>query len=179
MPKIGLQSLKTICKKYTSDSWRTGTDKGSLHSYIAVYEELFRKIRHKPIKLMEIGIMSGNSILMWKEYFTKGKIFGIDINPIPEKLKNISRVECLQHNSTEPLEKLNTKFNIIIDDGCHEPEIQLLTAKVFYPLVEIGGFYIIEDVISSDTVKIFQNIYGDLRVEGTLKNDDRMIIFRK
>src|SRR5205807_644190 len=65
---------------------RRGTDKWGLHFYTPVYHALFRRMRQKPVRLLEIGIggygfkkIGGASLAMWADYFPNGQITGFDI----------------------------------------------------------------------------------------------------
>ena len=60
-----------------------GSDKNlpSQHSYGVTYQEIFQKMRYKPIKLLEIGLLYGNSLLAWRWFFPFGTLIGIDISP--------------------------------------------------------------------------------------------------
>ena len=64
-------SLFDIAKKYP-------TSKND-HEYIQFYETYFHNFRNKDINILEIGIERGDSLRMWREYFTKAKICAIDI----------------------------------------------------------------------------------------------------
>ena len=46
------------------------TDKGSVHTYIEFYESYFEPFQKK-VSLLEIGLMTGGSLYLWKNYFTK------------------------------------------------------------------------------------------------------------
>ena len=49
-------------------------------SYFQAYEEMFSKFVGKEIVFVEIGVLHGGSLFMWKEYFgSKAKIIGIDL----------------------------------------------------------------------------------------------------
>ena len=50
--------------------------------YFPIYEKHFEPIRNKPIKILEIGILNGGSLEMWRYYFPEATIVGIDINPV-------------------------------------------------------------------------------------------------
>jgi len=69
-------------------------DKGTTHSYIEVYEEILAPYRKTAKNILEIGLMSGESLRMWDEYF-KGEVFGIDcsIKPIDGKADLTKAIE--------------------------------------------------------------------------------------
>lgn len=43
----------------------------------------------------------------------------------------------------------DTEFDIVVDDGSHDPEHQLFTFDALFPSVKPGGLYIFEDVETS------------------------------
>ena len=55
------------------------SDKGTVHSYISYYEESLKLYRHTAEKVLEIGVLDGGSTRLWKNYFDKAFIVGIDI----------------------------------------------------------------------------------------------------
>ena len=72
--------MDAIFAKYQGSIYE-GTDKGVTHSYLGVYERLFEPKRDSPIRLLEIGICTGGSLLAWAEYFTspETEIVGLDV----------------------------------------------------------------------------------------------------
>ena len=63
-----------------------GSDKWGSHWYTSHYEEHFRTLRKKKLKILEIGVggydnpnIGGASLRMWKYYFPKSTIYSIDI----------------------------------------------------------------------------------------------------
>lgn len=124
---------------------RFGSDKGSWHSYIEFYEEILAPFRLKAQRVLEIGIKTGHSLLMWKDYFPNAEIIGVDIachNGLdPDQFTLIyadSRVP-------EEFENINN-LDIVIDDGSHRLRDQARTFNVFWPKVVSGGLYVIEDI---------------------------------
>ena len=56
-------------------------------SYFEVYDELFSKYRNKEITFVEIGVLNGGSLFMWRNFFgSRAKIIGIDLNPVAKKM---------------------------------------------------------------------------------------------
>lgn len=121
--------------------WMTG------HSYTPLYFELFRPLNVK--RLLEIGIDQGNSLRMWRDFFPHARIVGVDINPGAMFCSdNIFTFQC---DATDPVSLRKVfrsnadKFDIIIDDGSHDPGAQVKTANLLLPHVSEIGYYIIED----------------------------------
>ena len=66
--------LKKISLLYNSDKVE--------HGYIDIYHEYFKKIKDEKLKILEIGIADGYSLLTWSDYFKNSTIIGIDIHKI-------------------------------------------------------------------------------------------------
>jgi hypothetical protein len=59
-----------------------GTDKSSKHhDFLRFYSRFFDPIRAGTQSTLEVGVHDGGSIKMWDEYFTSGRIVGVDVNP--------------------------------------------------------------------------------------------------
>ena len=116
-------------------------DKGTCHSYIDFYEQIFFPLREKQINILEIGIYGGISILLWERYFKNAeKIVGVDIdlNWVQDKVMNESRInkkiELIQHDASSPsllgVLDSNDNYDIIIDDGSHWVGHQLASFNI-------------------------------------------------
>lgn len=143
-------SLQELGKKY-------GTDK-SRHSYknmsyLDIYERYFEKKRLEVKTFVEIGILNGNSLKTWAEYFPNATIYGIDINPECKKYGS-ERIKILigDQNDDSFLKKITTeipKIDILLDDGSHITSHQIKTFNYLNQNIEKNGFYIIEDLRNS------------------------------
>ena len=57
-------------------------------TYFQVYEELFSKYVGKKITFVEVGVLQGGSLFMWREYFGKeARIIGVDLHPNAKELE--------------------------------------------------------------------------------------------
>ncbi len=122
--------------------------------YFEIYERYFSKFRDKDISLLELGVLHGGSLQMWKNYFGKNsKIYGADIDPRCQELEedNIKILFCDQEDRSSLRSITNTlpKFDIIIDDGGHTMLQQKLTFEELYSHVKDGGIYLCEDMHTS------------------------------
>ena len=131
-----------------------GTDKGSGGNlYSEVYEYFFAPIKQTARKVFEIGIDKGASIEMWRDYFPKATIYGIDI--IDESRFNSGRIKTFiadQANRGDLQRFVHTygsDFDIILDDGGHSMRQQQVSLGALFKHVRSGGYYVIEDLGTS------------------------------
>lgn len=146
-------------KNLTKLSRINGTDKGTTHQYTVKYAFHFQKLRKRKLNILEIGVggyefpdAGGESLRMWKFYFPKSKIFGIDIfdkRDLEEK-----RIRIFQGSQADSEFLLNVcreigEIDIIIDDGSHINEHVLTSFNILFPLMKKGGIYVVEDIQSA------------------------------
>ena len=146
------KTLLEIAKKYPE------CDKHGKHCihYFDIYDHHFMPFRDKSIKLLEIGIQTGRSLGIWKEYFPNGTIVGVDVNlrPGPHKFLTKRNIIGYEGNAAEE-ETINQiindypKFDIIIDDGSHLSWQQKKSFELLFPYIKNGGIYIVEDLFTS------------------------------
>lgn len=128
------------------------TDKDTTHSYLEVYQELLGDLYEKAKNVLEIGVQTGGSIILWRDFFKNATIFGIDVGEIPEKLKNDPRMIIFRTNAYSQnfidinFKNEGIKFDLIIDDGPHTLESMKFFAKYYPQLLTDQGILIIEDV---------------------------------
>lgn len=129
---------------------RGATDKPL--GYLLRYEKAFSEIVDKEIALLELGVAQGGSLIMWRDYFQKGTIIGLDVKKveIDDPTGRIRTYHGFQQD-TELLTAVATThapcgFDVIVDDASHVGEI---THASFWHLFERhlkpGGIYAIED----------------------------------
>lgn len=168
------------------------TDKNSLHSYCDhFYEQEFKRYKNKTIKLVEIGVDQGGSLMLWANYFTMGQITGVDVewrgNCIEDckKYQNISLMQCNAYDYSFAAN--TTKIDILIDDGPHSLDSQLFTVKILSNKINPGGILIIEDIESDANLQALINAvpfhlkpYVEVKDLRSIKNryDDLMLIIR-
>jgi len=145
-----MKPLTHLANKLLSDK---GTTHGVKHGFSEIYDDYFTKFKDQDINILEIGIENGSSLSMWYEYFSKALIYGLDKND--KTHYNNDRISCgiLNQSKDEHLDffnkEINTKFDIILDDGSHHLRDQQVTFYYFLSLLNPGGVYIIEDLHTS------------------------------
>ena len=182
------------------------SDKGITHNYLNYYEKLFSENRHKKLNILEIGVLFGNSLKLWNDFFTKSTIYGVEnfsqdnghdyysykpVNPndVINDLKKYERVNLLVFDCEDvnEIEKKLTglEFDIIIDDGSHNVSQQKLNYTNYSKFLKYDGIYICEDVQNNEeSLKIINHIKlinpnKDIKCEEfniNNKSDDRIIV---
>lgn len=132
---------------------RYNTDKAFWHRYTDVYERWFFPYQASALNILEIGISHGSSLKMLKAYFENANIVGLDIHPKTEYEED--RIKCFvcdqgnRENLNRFMQESSDMFDIIIDDGSHESEHQMITLATLWKSLRPGGLYIIEDLHTS------------------------------
>jgi hypothetical protein len=133
---------------------RTGRVLDKWIHYFPIYSEHFERFRGRPVRILEIGVYRGGSLDMWRWYFGPEAILvGVDID---ERAREVSApdhlVEIGDQTDPEFLRSLSEKygpFDIVIDDGGHEMDQQIVTAETLFPLIADGGVLLTEDCHTS------------------------------
>lgn len=157
--RLGQVLAKNALKTKTLEelySQHTGKVSDKWSSYLFVYDQILKNYRSMNVRLLEIGVQNGGSLEIWSKYFANAKlIVGCDINPKCAKLKyENSRIHVLvgDANSDEVKSnviELSKSFEIIIDDGSHHSSDIIKSFARYFPLLEDGGIYIVEDLHTS------------------------------
>lgn len=140
-------NLTQIAAKYETDKKTISSP--SYESYLSVYDKIFAPMRLKEIILLEIGVLNGESLRLWRDYFPTGRIFGIDVDPSRQFKEE--RIEVVTGDQSSEIDlayvwEKSGDFDVIIDDGSHINELTLASFKYLWPRLKSGGIYIIEDL---------------------------------
>ena len=125
-----------------------------LSTYFNVYDQLLSKYRDKSIVFLEIGILDGGSLFMWRDFFgPQARIIGVDLNPEAKKWEEEGFEIFIGDQGSAEFWKntLNTigKLDIVLDDGGHTYEQQIMTTESVIPFINDEGVIIIEDCHTS------------------------------
>jgi hypothetical protein len=132
-----MRSLNALFNQY-------GCDRGAIrHGYAAIYGTL-----PAPARMLEVGVKAGAGLSAWLEYWPRTHFVVVDNfepDSVPTVLKH-PRVEWKKADSQTV--KIDGSFDLIIDDGAHDPLTQRLTFENLFPRCD--GRYFIEDVFPMD-----------------------------
>jgi len=94
---------------------------------------------------------TGESLNLWRDYFPKANIYGLEIN---QEYKNdkiyVMKGNQNKINDLKKLVEITKECDVILDDGSHVPSHQLKSFNyLFENCLKKGGVYIIEDIETS------------------------------
>ena len=119
--------------------------------YFDIYHRHFERFIGRDVHVMEVGVYSGGSLPMWREYFGKNcQIYGVDIEKACEVYRS-DQIEIMIGDQSdrafwEDIRKSIPRVDILIDDGSHHPEHQIITLEEMLPHLSPGGIYLCEDL---------------------------------
>jgi SAM-dependent methyltransferase len=150
-----LPTLDQIGLKYKSDK------SSNFHNYLNLYDGYLNGIRFKYNNILEIGILNGDSLNIFSDYFENSRINAFDIidkSHLSIKHCNILIGDQSDRNFLNTIS--NDEFDLILDDGSHKMEHQQISIGVLFRYLKFGGIYIIEDLHTSLPDYIETIIYG-------------------
>jgi hypothetical protein len=180
-------------------AWKYGTDKCPKikHNYTPIYYDLLKDKRDSFKKILEIGIgdgermshekipphyQKGASLRMWRDFFPKAHIYGVDI--IPNCLFQDERITTFLADATNDFELSNiikdigSDIDMVIDDGGHSLVSQLQTFGILMPLLKKDVIYIIEDARFPDSIKEKLSDYDCRVLRLSRRRQDTLIIIK-
>lgn len=123
-------------------------------SYFDTYDYLFKNLNNEELTVVEIGVQLGGSLFMLRDYFgKKARIIGIDMNPYAKKFEKYG-FEIFIGNQADinfwnNFKKKVGRIDILIDDGGHTFEQQIVTVESNIDNMNDEGMIIVEDTHTS------------------------------
>ncbi len=133
-------------------------------TYFAAYDALLDQYRGKSITFVEIGVLNGGSLFMWRKFFgDSARIIGIDLNPAARKWEAYG-FEIFIGSQEDPT--FWTKFcesvkeiDVVLDDGGHTYLQQIITTELLLDQIKDKGMLIVEDTHTS-----YMSGFGDPKI---------------
>lgn len=150
------------------------SDKGSVHSYIEVYEELLAPYRNAK-RVLEVGIFAGHSLRMWEEYFLGAEVVGVDLCDTPHGgladlrpmiAEGTHRIELFDAtDAVQVAQHLSGVFDVIVEDASHNIDATFAIYANLRNHLAPSGIYIIEDIADIDHDRpLFEALDPSVRV---------------
>lgn len=135
--------------------------------------------------MLEVGVASGGSALMWSRIFGDNleSLIGIDVNNKTRRWEDHVpklSVEIMSQGDKGAWKVFGEKygngtFDIILDDGSHEANHIALTFEMAFQFLKPGGVYLIEDITEENAIAIQKILIGRHSHKSTPTFDDHEI----
>lgn len=152
MSKDHVEALKGF---KTFQSYLRSPYRSLKHStYFFAYDWLFGRYVGKPITFVEIGVLGGGSLFMWRDFFgPQARIIGVDLNPNAQKWREHG-FEIYTGSQSDPdfwaeFSREVGAIDVVLDDGGHTYQQQIVTCECLLPSVKDGGMMVVEDTHTS------------------------------
>nr|WP_314443905.1 class I SAM-dependent methyltransferase [uncultured Sphingomonas sp.] len=137
--------------------------------YLDLYDRHLSPFRGKGVRMLEIGVLKGGSLEVWREYFgAEATLFGVDIEPrCAERVDAPNQVRIGSQDDPAFLGRVVEEMggvDLVLDDGSHRGEHQIASFEALFPRLSEGGLYMIEDLHTSFWPGLFS---GGYRRRGT------------
>ncbi len=133
------------------DAHLTGPGLWKWRHYFDIYDRHFQRFTGRTVDVVEIGVFSGGSFMMWRDYFgSQAQLHGVDIEPACRVYAS-DGVRIFIGDQADPgfwrdFSHEVPAIDIVIDDGGHEANQQIETLEALLPLLRPGGVYLCEDI---------------------------------
>ena len=138
------------------------TDKLTVHGYFQTYARIAAELGPSA-RVCELGVWNGESLRMWQALFPLAEVVGVDAAASSNWPTGTRRVVSLQDDPALP-GVLGGRFGLIVDDASHQGEQTQGSFRNLWPLVQPGGYYVIEDwtvALRDDPHWGSQSVWGD------------------
>jgi hypothetical protein len=118
--------------------------------YFEIYERYFSRFVGNAPTYLEIGVSQGGSLDLFQTYLGEtARIIGMDIDPGCKQWarEGVEIVIGDQSNADFMSQVVGPMgpFDIIVDDGGHTSDQQLVSFLTLFPRLKEGGVYLVED----------------------------------
>ena len=142
-------------------AWKNHGAVGKFESgFAAYYSYILDQLKGVKVQnVLEIGVLGGGSHRVWRDIFPEATVYGFDIDPATvireERLRTFVGDQLSSSDLASLKSRLPEKFELIVDDGWHQPEAGVKSLVAFLPSLANGGYYVVEDIDLSKYRKIW------------------------
>jgi len=139
-----VRSKQLELDQYATDKVRNG--------YMPWYDQIFGDDFESVKCMLELGVHTGGSLELWRDYFPRATVIGIDADLTRCHCTDRTRIEVFEGSQVDAAflrsvarQAAPDGFDLIIDDASH---VAWQTAASFWTLFDYlrpGGYYVIED----------------------------------
>jgi cephalosporin hydroxylase len=164
---------------------RFDTDKHNLdhttfgRSYLDVYDRVLGRMRDHVEAILEIGVLKGGSLRLWKAWAPHARVVGLDIDPAaraycPSDCSLVTGSQDDTNAVAEAIEACGGSPTLVIDDGSHAVEHMMASFRLIWQCVPSEGFYVIED--TGCTYHDVDPKWPGMHINRRVRKNDRKVI---
>lgn len=117
---------------------------------------------HSPT-VLEIGVHLGGSHRTWRSLLPMAQVLGFDVDPdttICERgIKTVVADQLSSTSIQNAIQELGASgYDLIVDDGWHQPEAALNSLIELLPRLNSGGFYVLEDIDERQYGRLWRSV---------------------
>jgi hypothetical protein len=120
---------------------------------LAAYDRHLHIWKEQPVRLAEVGVWSGGSLLMWPAVLgPQCWVYGLDISQDALSFQAAPNTQIVLLDQGDPKQwehfftHVTSYLNVLIDDGGHTSPLMLTTTYSAWPHISEGGVLAIEDI---------------------------------
>lgn len=149
----------------TRDIFSEVDDDKNIKGYNQVYHVLFHDKKEHYLNLLRIGDGETPSLKEWQRYFVNARVIGIedgDVVSCGGERNNQQRYDSTKMDDVSNFIAKNTsgRLDIIIDVGLKGDMDKIQTLRNFYPYLNDGGLYIIQNITSNSKLTECPGLIG-------------------
>lgn len=121
------------------------------------------------LSVLEIGVYEGASLRGWRTIFCDSLVVGLDIDETTmfsePRIKTFVADQLSVQSLELAAEHCSQDFDLIVDDGWHQPQANINSLVVFLKRLKPGGFYVVEDVHRREYLPFWSRVIDGLPAE--------------
>ena len=134
------------------DSVEEGPGIWKWRHYFDIYERHLKKFVGRDVHVVEVGVYSGGSLRMWRQFFGANcHMYGVDIEESAKAYEDDATRVFIGDQADRSFWKRFREevpvVDVLVDDGGHLADQQIPTLEEMVPHLRPGGVYICEDVL--------------------------------
>jgi hypothetical protein len=135
--------------------WATFPGGHKWTQYFPIYQAIFGPLRAEPLRILEIGILHGASLKLWRKYFEHPETIIVGVDVLPECIQfdaPATGVHIRIGSQADPafLKRVVEEFgpfDLIMDDGSHQSSHIIASFNHLYANgLKDSGIYFVEDL---------------------------------
>jgi hypothetical protein len=154
-----------VSELYKTDPYRYISDKFSAaHDYVPeVYDKYFLDIKETAKTILEVGIKSGSSLILWNDYFTNARVIGLDINASKQfdKPENqFNGIFCIIGDAYSPkvMDMIPYDIDVIIEEEKREQIIHYFTKYYKTQICKVKDLHYFKTDVPANIYTLYNRI---------------------